>query len=146
MQITPYLNFSGQCRRAFDHYAEVLNGQIVERFTYGESPMCDEMPPESHDQVMHTLLIADGAALMGADGPSPEDGPGGPSMWVALNVETAEEAERIFAAFSEDADIKMAMEKTFWAERFGMLVDRFGTAWIINGNLQSEAGDEGGVS
>ena len=135
MQMTPYLNFTGQCREAFDHYADVLNGEIVERFTYGESPMCDEMPPESHDQVMHTLLIADGAALMGADGPAP-DNVGGHSMWVALNVDTAAEAERIFAAFSEGADIKMPMEKTFWAERFGMLVDRFGTAWIINGNLQ----------
>ncbi len=145
MQMTPYLNFTGQCREAFDVYAEVLNGDIVARMTYGESPMCDEMPPESHDHVMHTLLVADGAALMGADGPPQEDG-AGHGMWVALNVDTAEEAERIFEAFSEGADIKMPMEKTFWAERFGMLVDRFGTAWIINGNLQSENEDEGADS
>ncbi|MFW6084569.1 MAG: VOC family protein [Gemmatimonadota bacterium] len=142
MQMTPYLNFTGQCREAFDQYAEVLNGEIVERFTYGESPMCDEMPPESHDQIMHTLLVADGAALMGADGPTP-DGGTGHGMWVALNVDTAEEAERIFEAFSEGADIEMPMEKTFWAERFGMLVDRFGTAWIINGNLQEDTEKEG---
>lgn len=145
MQMSPYLNFTGECREAFNHYADVLNGEIVERFTYGESPMCDEMPAESHDHVMHTRLVAEGATLMGADGPPPEGGTGH-SMWVALNVDTAEEAERIFAAFSEGADIKMPMEKTFWAERFGMLVDRFGTAWLINGNLQSDDGNEGAGS
>lgn len=82
---------------------------------------------------------------MGADGPPPEGG-AVHSMWVALNVDTAEEAERIFEAFSEDADIKMPMEKTFWAERFGMLLDRFGTAWIINGNLQDADGNTGAQS
>lgn len=60
--------------------------------------------------------------------------------------DTAEEAERIFEAFSEGADIKMPMERTFWAERFGMLIDRFGTAWIINGNLQSDDENEGAGS
>lgn len=145
MQMTPYLNFTGQCREAFEFYAKVLRGEITATMSYGESPMSDEMPPESHDQVMHTHVIAQGAQLMGADGPPPEDGTGH-GMWVALNVDTAEEAERIFEAFSEGADIKMPMEKTFWAERFGMLIDRFGTAWIINGNLQEDTENEGARS
>ena len=133
MQMTPYLNFDGDCREAFEFYRDVLDGEITGILTYGNSPICDEMPPDSHDQVMHVHMIAKGAELMGSDGPPAERG--GPTMWVALNVDTADEAERIFAAFADGADVQMEIQKTFWAERFGMLVDRFGTAWIINGNL-----------
>lgn len=137
MQMTPYLNFTGQCREAFEFYRDVLGGEITGIMTYGESPMADEMPAESHDGVMHAHLVAGGAELMGSDGPPPGDGTAH-TMWVALNVDEASEAERIFAAFAEGADVKMPIQQTFWAERFGMLVDRFGTAWIINGNLAEE--------
>lgn len=64
---------------------------------------------------------------MGSDGPPPGEGTAR-TMWVALNVDEAAKAERIFAAFAEGADVQMPIQRTFWAERFGMLVDRFGTA------------------
>jgi PhnB protein len=137
MQMTPYLNFEGNCREAFEFYRDVLNGEITGILTYGDSPMCDEIPSESHDQVMHAHLIADGAELMGSDGPPPEAGTK-PSARVALNLDTAAEAERVYAAFSEGADVQMELQEMFWAERFAMLTDRFGTAWIINGNLKEE--------
>lgn len=137
MQMTPYLMFDGDCRAAFEFYRDLLRGEITGVLTYGNSPMSDEMPPESHDQVMHARLIADGAELMGADGPPP-DGKPGHSTWVALNLDTAGEAERVYAALAEGAEVYMELQQTFWAEKFGMLVDRFGTAWLINGNLGEE--------
>jgi len=140
MQMTPYLNFDGQCRAAFEFYREVLDGQITGILTYGDSPMSEEMPPESHDRVMHVHMLAGGAELMGSDGPSGSE-LGGPRMWVALNLDTASEAERVFAAFADGADVQMPIQQTFWAERFGMLVDRYGTAWIINGNLSERPAD-----
>jgi PhnB protein len=51
---------------------------------------------------------------------------------VSLNVDSIAEAERIFAALSEDGSIQMPLEATFWAARFGMLVDRFGVSWMVN--------------
>lgn len=135
MQLTPYLNFDGRCREAFEFYRELLGGEITGIMTYGESPMADEMPAESHGGVMHAQLVAKGATLMGSDGP-PEEDATARRMWVALIVDEASEAERIFAGLAEKAEVQMQMQQTFWAERFGMLVDRFGTAWIINGNLK----------
>ncbi|MGH7541606.1 MAG: VOC family protein [Gemmatimonadota bacterium] len=134
MQITPYLNFAGQCREAFEFYRDVLGGTITGILTYGESPVADEIPPESHDGVMHAQLIAGDAVLMGADGPPAGDGPMR-NMSVALIVDEAAEAERIFAALAEGGQTTMPMEQTFWAERFGMCIDRFGTPWIVNGHM-----------
>lgn len=133
MQLTPYLNFDGRCREAFEFYHDLLGGEIRSIMTYGESPMADEMPEESHDNVMHAELVAKGATLMGSDGPPAGDRTAR-TMWVALNVDDAPEAERIYDALAESADVQMEIQETFWAERFAMLVDRFGTAWIINGS------------
>ena len=136
MKMNPYLMFTGQARQAMEFYRDVLDGEITQIMTYGESPMADEMPPESADSVMHSQLEAGDVILMAADGPPGADGSG--SISVALHVDDASEAERIFAALSEGGNVTMPMEKTFWAERFGMLIDRFGIPWLINGGLQAE--------
>lgn len=138
MQLIPYLNFDGRCREAFELYRDLLGGEITGIMTYGESPMAGEMPAESHDGVMHAQLVAGGATLMGSDGP-PEEDAAARRMWVALIVDEASEAERIFEGLADDADVQMPIQETFWAERFAMLVDRFGTAWIINGNMKEGA-------
>jgi PhnB protein len=131
MQLVPYLNFDGKCREAFEFYRTALHGRITVQMTYGESPMCDEMPADSHDKIMHSQLEADGAVLMGADGPGPH---ASQSTGTTLNimVDTPAEAERIFAALAEGGDVKMAIAETFWALRWGMLVDRYGKPWMVN--------------
>lgn len=63
MQLIPYLDFDGNCKEAFDFYATVLNGKVTQRFTYGESPMAAQMPPETHNRVMHSQLES-GAAIL----------------------------------------------------------------------------------
>jgi PhnB protein len=134
MQLIPYLNFAGNCGEAFDFYRDVLGGEILSRFTYGESPMAVDMPPESHAQIMHTHLQSGGATLMGADGPPPHP-QAGQGSFVNIAVDSADEAERIWKALSEGAEVRMPLQETFWARRFGMLVDRFGKPWMVNCSL-----------
>jgi PhnB protein len=129
MQFIPYLDFDGQCREAFDFYATVFNGKITMRMTFGESPMASEMPVEAHDRVMHSQLESAGGILMGADGPPHS---ASRRSCVSLPVDTPTEAERIFNALAAGGEVQMPIQETFWAERFGMLTDRYGKAWMVN--------------
>lgn len=131
MQFIAYLNFNGNCRAAFDVYRDVFKGDIKMRMTYGDSPMSDQMPADSHNLIMHTLLEADGAVLMGADGPPPHTA-AGQGTCININVDTPEEAERIFAALSAGGEVQMPLQETFWAIRWGSFTDRFGKPWMIN--------------
>lgn len=132
MKMTPYLGFDGKCRDAFEFYAGCLDGKIEMMMTYGGSPMADEMPPEAHDRIMHASLVADGALLMGGDAPpGRHETPKG--IMVALEIDDLARAERVFNALADGGTVSMPFEETFWVERFGMLVDRFGIPWAVNG-------------
>jgi PhnB protein len=131
MQLIAYLNFNGNCRAAFDFYREAFQGEITMRMTYGDSPMRDEMPADSHWLIMHNQLQADSATLMGADGPPPHDDTGG-NTYISIQVNSVEEAERIFAALSAGGEVQMPLQETFWAHRWASFTDRFGKPWMIN--------------
>ena len=135
MRINAYLHFDGCCAEAFRFYAGVLGGRVEGTMTYGQSPMAAQMPPEMHDRVMHTSLSLDDGVLMGSDAPPHMLKPMG-GFVLTLNVDGAEEAERLFAALSEGGTVEMAMTETFWAERWGMCRDRFGAPWMVNGPLK----------
>jgi PhnB protein len=131
MQINPYLLYNGQCETAFKFYEKCLGGKIVFKITYGESPMAKETPKDRHSHVLHARFVVGENVLMGADCPPDRfDEPKGFS--ISISIETPEEAERVFAALSENAKIHMPIGETFWAERFGMLTDQFGIPWMIN--------------
>jgi PhnB protein len=131
MKTLPYLNFDGTCAEAFRFYADVLRADKLEVMTHGDSPIAAEIPPDWHPRVLHAYLEAGGAVLMASDTPPGYDGdPRG--MYVSLQVGSSAEAERIFAALADGGKVTMPLEKTFWAERFGMLVDRYGTPWMVN--------------
>jgi PhnB protein len=131
MQINPYLSFNGQCETAFKFYEKVLGGQILMMMKYGDSPMAAQSPPETKNHVMHARLIVGSTLLMGSDAP-PQMYEAMKGISVTLGVEKAADADRIFAALAEKATVTMPIQETFWAERFGMLVDQFGTPWMIN--------------
>ena len=135
MQITPYLNFNGNCREAFDFYATTLGGTIDGMMTYGDSPMKAEMPPEMHGRVMHARLTARGAVLMGADGPPQHQGTVD-GFWVCVGAVDPDEGRRLFDALSDGGQVAMPFAQTFWGV-FGMTVDRFGTPWMVNAEAQS---------
>ena len=108
-----------------------LGGKIAFKMTYGESPMAKETPPERHNRILHARLIVGNAVIMGSDTP-PECYQKPQGFSVSINVEKPEEAERVFTALSEKGSVGMPITETFWALRFGMLVDQFGIPWMIN--------------
>lgn len=131
MQFNPYLNFGGNCEEAFRFYADLLGGKIEMMQTFGDSPMAKDTPADWHGKVMHASLTVDGRQLMGSDGPADrrEKMQG---FALALAAKDVAEAERLFSALSEGGTVVMPLQETFWAERFGMATDRFGTPWMVN--------------
>jgi PhnB protein len=131
MQMTTYLSFKGDCEAAFKFYEQVLGAQLGALFRYGESPMEAQAPAGWSDKIMHGSLTLGGQTLMGADiSPDQYEQPKGVSL--SLQIQSTTDAERIFKALANDGKVIMPLEKTFWAERFGMVVDRFSIPWLIN--------------
>jgi PhnB protein len=119
MELTPYLNFAGRCRQAFTSYAEIFGGAVTAELPF----------PDDDARLMHCRLEADGLVLHGADAlPGEVERQG---LWVSLATDTAEEAQRIFAALSDGGDVRLPMSSTFFASQFGMCVDRFGIPWQV---------------
>ena len=131
MQLNPYLSFKGQCEAAFKFYERVLGGKIEAMMTFGGSPMADQTPAEWRNKIMHARLIVGDEVLMGSDAP-PDRYEEMKGISVTLGIDDPKDAERIFHALSEGGTVQMPIQKTFWAARFGMLVDQFGTPWMIN--------------
>ena len=131
MKIVTSLSFNGQCREAFEFYAKVLGGKITAAFPFGDGPPGAHMDASKKDWLMHCWLDVGDQSIMGADMPSAMyEAPHGFSL--SLQISTVAEAERVFAGLAEGGTVKMPLEKTFWAERFGSIVDRFGIPWQVN--------------
>ncbi len=107
--------------------------------TYGESPEPEHCPPGSKDRIMHASLLIDGRSLMASDTPEGPANPGMAGFALSLNYPGADEARRVFDALGEGGKVTMPMAKTFWAETFGMLTDRFGTPWMVGGGASASS-------
>lgn len=131
MQSNTYLFFDGECKAAFKFYEQCLGGKIDAMMTYGDAPMSEEIPSEQRDRIMHANLTVGSMVLMGSD--TPPDGFQKPQGFsVNLQFDDLVEAERIFQKLAENGTVRMPFQETFWSTRFGMLVDRFGTPWMID--------------
>lgn len=134
MLMNAYLNFDGNCEEAFRYYAEVLHGELPHLMRFADAPGCEDMPAEMKNRVIHVRLEVDGHVLMGSDVAPQCGGPyeGVKGASITLNVDTKAEARRIFEALSKGGKVTMPLDRTFWAELFGALEDRFGVPWLIN--------------
>ncbi|WP_101925585.1 MULTISPECIES: VOC family protein [Luteimonas] len=130
MQITPYLYFDGRCADAFSRYAAILGGAPT-LMPYGDDTACVESAAHDPARIMHAHLAVADHALMGSDVPPGMPLPDAPHTFVSLDVDSDAEAERIFDALAEDGEIRVPMAESFFAHRFGMLVDRYGTGWMV---------------
>lgn len=127
--VSPYINFKGNCRDAIAFYQSAIGAELAFQQTYGESPMAGM---GAADNIMHATLKIGGSPLMMCDSPSPHSpGPGG-NISLALSLADPAHAAKIFDNLSEGGAVIMPLEKTFWAEAFGMLTDKFGIQWMIN--------------
>ena len=131
MQLNPYLSFNGQCEEAFRFYERTLGGKIVAMMKYGETPMAEQTAADWRSKIAHARLQLGNQLLMGSDGMAdcylqPQ------GMTVTLTIDDPAEAERVFHALAEGGKTQMPIQETFWAQRFGMTTDRFGTPWMVN--------------
>ena len=131
MQLNPYLTFNGKCEAAFKFYEQCLRGKIEIMMTHGDSPMAQQVPSEWRNKIIHARLTVGDNVLMGSDAP-PERYEEMKGFSVSLSVDDPAEAERIFNALTANGTVRMPLQKTFWAVRFGMLVDQFGVPWMVN--------------
>lgn len=131
MQINTYLTFPGCCEEAFTRYQDILGGRMTAMMRHAGTPMAEHVPPEWQDKILHACLALDGGQLMGSDAP-----PGRFQTQQGFSVQvggtSVDETERMFTALAEGGRVTMQLQQTFWAARFGMLVDRFGIPWIFN--------------
>jgi len=131
MQVNSYLNFNGRCEAAFKFYEQCLGGRIVCMMTHGESPMRDQTPEDWRGAILHAKFVVGDNILLGSDVPQDHyELPRG--FFVSLQFDDPAEADRVFQVLSHGGTVKMPLQQTFWAVRFGMLVDQFGIPWMVN--------------
>ncbi len=130
MNLSPHIDYNGQCAQAFRLYEQCLGGRITTLVTYGASPLASTYP-ELADKVVHASLQVGEQRLTGVDlAPAQYKKPTG--FTIQLNLDDVDQARRIYATLSPEGTIKMPLQKTFWAELFAVFTDRFGTPWEIN--------------
>jgi PhnB protein len=128
MRTDIYVNYNGTCEAAFRFYEEYLGGKVTGLTAHAAGPERTRLPDGWGDKVLHARLALGNAVLMGADIPGAEPMR---SAYVTLTLDAAEEAERVYDLLADGGQVFMKMEETFFASRFAMLRDRFGTSWML---------------
>jgi len=129
--LIPYLGFDGQCEAAFTFYAKALKGEVATLMRYADAPPEVPRMPGAESRIMHARLTVGERSLMGGDTPSERFfKPQG--FCVAFQIDDPVEAERAFTALAEGAQVTMPIGPTFFAQKFGMLTDKFGIPWMVN--------------
>ena len=147
MKLNPHLAFTGSCEEAFNFYQRCFGGELAMMIKWGSTPSAAQVTPEWQDKIIHARLVAGDLVLMGSDAP-PNCGSASGGAVTVIRADSIEEAERVFNALADGGATDMPMAETFFAQRFGMLRDRFGTAWMViseraacgaSGDQQSQA-------
>ncbi len=125
-RLNPYLSFKRNAREAMEFYKSVFGGELT------VSPFGDlAHAPDERDLVMHSQLVVDnGYWLMGSDTPANMGEPG-PNGTVSLSGEDAA-LQGYWDKLSAGGNVVMPLNKAPWGDSFGMLVDKFGTTWMVN--------------
>jgi PhnB protein len=141
--LTPYLTFGGNTREAYAFYEKALGAKIETMMSYADMPPaataasdagCGDGPPPSGDGIMHACLaLPGGAMLFAGDAPPGMPFEGMKGVMLALQYDSVEQAHTVFNALSKGGKITMPLAPAFWSKTFGMLTDRFGISWAVNG-------------
>ncbi len=131
MKLNPYLNFNGNCRAAFQYYEKHLGGKITAMMTHSEAPGGSPHGPELASAILHARITLGDTDVMASDVPPDRHQPMR-SVYLSLSVAGPVEAERVFAALSQGGEVFMPLQETFWALRFAILRDQFGTLWMVS--------------
>jgi PhnB protein len=127
--VNPYIAFKGNCRDAIEFYKSALDAQVLFTQTFGESPMSGMGPAEN---IMHCTIKVGDSTIMMCDNPRPDGATAGGNISLAIGLNDPERARQIFGSLAKGGSVVMPLEKTYWAEAFGMLTDKFGIQWMVN--------------
>jgi PhnB protein len=127
--VHPYITFPGNCRQAIDYYRSALGAEVLFLQTVGGSPM-PEMGPA--DNIMHCSIKVGESTIMMSDDLAPGGGSAPGNISLAIGLNDPARARQLFANLAESGTVLMSLDKTYWAEAFGIVIDRFGVKWMIN--------------
>jgi PhnB protein len=134
----PYLSFNGNCEKAVRFYESALGGKLEVLLKNSDSPMAEQTPKEHLDRIMHArLALPGGGVLYAGDCPPQMKYSGIHGVGLTLNFDTVDQATKAFNALAAGGTVTMALQPMFWSKIFGMLTDKFGTPWMVNGELQA---------
>ena len=139
--LTPYLSFAGNTREAFAFYEQALGATIKAMLRYDDVPTppaadtgCGNGARPTGDGIVHAcLVLPDGAMLFAGDTPPGMPHEGVKGVMLAIQYDTIDHAHSAFHALSQGGQVTMPLTPTFWAKTFGMVTDRFGVSWGVNG-------------
>ena len=127
--VSPYVAFKGNCREAIEFYKSALDAQVLFTQTVGESPTSDMGPAEN---IMHCTIKIGNSTIMMCDDPRPDAAAGGGNISLAIGLNDPQRAKQVFGNLAKNGSVIMPLEKTYWAEAFGMVTDKFGVNWMVN--------------
>lgn len=131
MQLEPYIYFYGACEEALEFYKNAIGG-TYELNRFEGSPMADRVAPEMRNKVMHATFTGDGFSFMASDGDlSKKLDPEAGNVSLSLGFTDRARAERTFNALAQGGEVKMPFSDAFWGGKFGSVVDRFATEWMV---------------
>ena len=133
--INPYLNFPGTAEEAFTFYKSVFGGEFLGVNRFKDMPESGNIPADAMDKIMHIALpLGNGNILMATDAPASMGFTltQGNNFYISVNVDSREEADRIYAGLSEGGKIEMPLADTFWGAYYGSFADKFGIGWMIS--------------
>ena len=137
MELITYLTFDGTCKEALDFYVETFGAEITMSSPFSDLPPDPNMPPLSEDaadRILHARMTIGGTQIYASDSfPGQPVQHGGFSL--SAQFDDVSQAEKAFAALSDGGTVTMAAGKTFWAEYFGVVTDKFGVSWMVNVDL-----------
>jgi PhnB protein len=128
--LTPYLFFDGRCEEAIEFYKRALDAKVNMLMRFKDSPEPSQIAPGSENKIMHASLNIGGTPMMMSDGRA-QNQPKFEGFSLSIDAKDAPDAERIFAALAEGGQAQMPLAETFFAQRFGMVADRFGVGWMV---------------
>jgi PhnB protein len=130
MKLDVYLNYGGNCEQAFRFYEQHLGAKVTMMMKHGEMPGAGKAPPGLENKVLHSRMELGGAVVLGADVPPDRFQPMR-SAYLTIHAESTAHAEQLYKVLTDGGEIFMKMEETFFASRFAMLRDKFGTSWML---------------
>jgi len=133
MHVQTTLNYYGRTEEAVRFYCQAVEAEILFMMRFRDCPDPSQSRPGMEEKIFHATFRIGSTEIMASDcsceQPPAETAFAGFSL--ALRVETPEKAGRFFAALSDGGQIQTPLVETFFAERYGIVVDRFGISWKV---------------